>query len=610
MEVALQVIKSGGMSLCQAAKAFNIPKQTLSDRKNQISNSDAIGKPTKLTINEENELENWILKRADNGYPVNIASLKKKAEEILEVRLEKKSSTLHVSWPYRFLKRHPEISKRKPSKVSRSSANVSEKDLRAWHQQVTNFFIEKDLLLQIDRLPDTIINVDETGFQLVPTNNKVLGKKGANAIFEVTNGVEKAFVTVMFAITASGKLLPPMMLFKPMSEAKRHAIMDKIPNNWGVAENPSGYMTGVAMRKYLEWLTNGPLKDIGEKKIIFLDNHGSHKTKEVRNFSRSNGIELIGIYPNSTRIIQPLDIKVFLPIKTCFRSKMQDWSIEHPGETFDTSQLAPMINEACQEALSEDLIKKSFKDAGLHPWNVENIDFTKCLGGQPQQTEPVGVLQVPAMSPNTQSLRERLNFHLEQAKLIQQQIQNNNLSASIADESLSNSSDVTLLASSDRSLDEILALPAKPKRLGKKSTVKLPFVFTSDSYKAIMDAKEREVDDLLHKQQERRIRIAEKKAVNAEKKRQVAEKKEAKALTQSNKENGKKKKLPTSFHRDMFGPDASQLTFVQPLRAHNLTQVSFITFDMAERCLEFFFLGTTSTKSSITAQYLFLHRLR
>lgn len=575
VEVALEAVKSGEMSLCRASELFNIPKTTLIAKKNGTYQRKSAGNPTKLLGTEEDALQQWILKRAELGFPVNIDKLKQKAEHILRTRTGKQESFVGIQWSYNFLKRHPELSQRKPSKVSRASANVSENDLRGWHQKISEFLSENDLLYQMKHRPDTIINVDETGFQLVPANNTVLGRKGAKAIYEVANGQEKAFVTVMFAVTAAGKLLPPMMLFNSMSEAKRDSIMRSVPKNWGVAENPSGYMTGVAMKHYLEWLSEGPLKNIEGKKIIFLDNHGSHKTKEVRRFCRNNDIDLISLYPNSTRTIQPLDIKVFLPIKTLFRSKMQNWSIEHPGDTFDTSQLAPMIEEACKETVTEALIKASFKDSGIHPWNVENIDFSKCLGKNPEQSEIPAEVEVTTPSSSDQSLQQRLNFHLEQAKLIKQQIDGSALGESSTNDSSSptSASEFTVLDSSEHSLQEILALPPKPKRMGKRSQIKMPFVITSDGYKAITDAKERETEEHQKQQQERRLKIAGNKAAMVEKKRLITERKIAKVQSQTNKEN-KKKKAPTSFNHGMFDSNASQIAFTQPLRDHNAAAVS------------------------------------
>lgn len=45
--------------------------------------------------------------------------------------------------------------------------------------------------------------------------------------------------------------------------------------------------------------------------IIFLEVHRSHLSLHLNKFCRENEIILIALYPNSTHILQPLDVAVF-----------------------------------------------------------------------------------------------------------------------------------------------------------------------------------------------------------------------------------------------------------------------------------------------------------
>lgn len=48
----------------------------------------------------------------------------------------------------------------------------------------------------------------------------------------------------------------------------------------------------------------------------------SHLTLHLSDFCSANGIELIALYPNSTHILQPMDLAVFRPLKVAWRKEV------------------------------------------------------------------------------------------------------------------------------------------------------------------------------------------------------------------------------------------------------------------------------------------------
>ena len=63
--------------------------------------------------------------------------------------------------------------------------------------------------------------------------------------------------------------------------------------------------------------------------IVFTDGHASHFSIELSEFCSKNGIILVGLFPNATHIMQPLDVAVFGPMKAKWKSFSRQRRIIH-----------------------------------------------------------------------------------------------------------------------------------------------------------------------------------------------------------------------------------------------------------------------------------------
>ena len=133
LELALEGIQSGRMSIHKASLIFGFPHSTLHLKKNNKCSRDSPGKPTKLSKDEESQLVKYILEQADRGFPVNVETVRAKANEILSLR-PGKTIKVGQKWPCNFIKRHQQILQRISMKVSRAAVEVPEDNQR--HDQV------------------------------------------------------------------------------------------------------------------------------------------------------------------------------------------------------------------------------------------------------------------------------------------------------------------------------------------------------------------------------------------------------------------------------------------------------------------------------------------
>lgn len=82
--------------------------------------------------------------------------------------------------------------------------------------------------MDILKNPGSIFNGDETNFQLCPNNSKVLAPLGSKNVYETDKGKAKSAITAMFTFSASGKVVPPMLIYP--YQRLPSAIVNSVPD--------------------------------------------------------------------------------------------------------------------------------------------------------------------------------------------------------------------------------------------------------------------------------------------------------------------------------------------------------------------------------------------
>lgn len=142
---------------------------------------------------------------------------------------------------------------------------------------------------------------------LSPKGNRVLTKRGTKTVYDRA-GDEKESLTVLVTGNACGQLAPPMIMYA-YERIPKHIVL-QVPRGWGIGKSESGWMTSESFYEYITnifypWLI---AKSIEFPVILYLDGHKSHVTMPLTDFCREKGIILISLPPNSTHVMQPLDV--------------------------------------------------------------------------------------------------------------------------------------------------------------------------------------------------------------------------------------------------------------------------------------------------------------
>jgi len=250
LKYAIEALKNG-LSLRKAVNAFGVPVVTLYRKKDNPDVNSKPGPSTVFTEEEEAKIVNWIIYRAERGYPVTKTELLDSIQKYVDQL--KKATPFNENRPGRhwyeaFRKRHPELTIRTVQHLSLIRAAVTREDLMEWFEQIENYLQSKSL---IDISPDRVFNCDKTSILLCPDSERVLTKRGVTAAYKVIDD-RKESLTTLFTYSAAGTRVPPMLMFA-YAEKVPKVIIQNTPKDWGIGISENGWMTA---ETFYEYVTN------------------------------------------------------------------------------------------------------------------------------------------------------------------------------------------------------------------------------------------------------------------------------------------------------------------------------------------------------------------
>ena len=175
---ALRAVGSG-MSIRNAVKQFGIPRTTLRDRlKTNDYEKPKLGKKTVFSDDFEDELSERIIHVANMFYGITTEKLAALAYEFAErqgIEHPFKNGRAGPDWIAGFLRRHPEISVRKPESISLARLEgVNKQNMQNFYENI------KGLMRENGPYPcHRIYNVDETGVAPYGQQSERPGCQGA-----------------------------------------------------------------------------------------------------------------------------------------------------------------------------------------------------------------------------------------------------------------------------------------------------------------------------------------------------------------------------------------------------------------------------------------------
>uniref|UniRef100_A0A1B0GJE9 HTH CENPB-type domain-containing protein n=1 Tax=Lutzomyia longipalpis TaxID=7200 RepID=A0A1B0GJE9_LUTLO len=263
-------------------------------------------------------------------------------------------------WAANFLKRHKSVLSERTSKSISYARAANNEDT------INNYFnhIESQLA---DVPPSNIWNYDETNLSDDPGSRKVITRRGTKYPEEIRNS-SKSNISIMFCGNAEGVLAPLYVNYK--SEQMWDSWVEGGPEDCRYNRSNSGWFDGKVFEDWFTTLMLPILKAQEGVKVMIGDNLSSHISLEVLKQCEEHNIKFIALPPNSTHMLQPLDVAVFRSVKYKWKSILQCWKLQssHRASTIPKERFPYLLKELMTALSSMPVnLKSGFRKTGLYP---------------------------------------------------------------------------------------------------------------------------------------------------------------------------------------------------------------------------------------------------
>ncbi|KAJ8909324.1 hypothetical protein NQ315_016043 [Exocentrus adspersus] len=377
LERAIAAVRRGTLSIRTASEQYAIPYTTLHRWVNN-NNLLAYGRPPALENLEEEKLVKVLLICAEWGFPMKSFDIRYIVQQYLNKsgkREKRFSDNLPgLDWFKSFMARHPNLTIKFAENTKRVRAAVT-------YEVVETYFA--NLKQSLKDVPSAnVLNYDETNFADDPGAVKVVVKRGIKHAHRIMD-TSKSSTSVMFAISGDGNLLPPYVVYKA-----KHLYPGwtegGFPNS-RYNRTVSGWFDA---NTFEDWFVTTALpyfRNLDGPKLIIGDNLCSHLTISVIQECEKNNIRFVLLPPNSTHLLQPLDVAYFRPFKRSWRSILEKWKLKNRG-VLPKTVFPTLLKESIEAvgAKSTANILAGFKACGIVPFNPDTV-LQKMVRLRPQE---------------------------------------------------------------------------------------------------------------------------------------------------------------------------------------------------------------------------------
>jgi len=283
----------------------------------------------------------------------------------------------HRSWYRRFQKRQ--------SSLLKSNAVIVGKALtdNASNREALSSFITKYSEWYSDyyTVPDDIINLDETRAELpryISPVSSTLTRQSDKVLIDYMKST--GCVTMLPAVNAAGTVILVLFIYKHKDASVKPSVSvfveteDQMLSRTGIhhvysAVTSSGFMTKTLWIEVIKRTVELANLHGTREKLLLFDASTTHRHDEV---SLPNTTSLM-IPPGMTPFLQPLDDIPLASYKNSLRRNVARRETPTTATLPSPQGLYYDIIRACVEAFTPKIIRKSFENTGLVPFNSDKI---------------------------------------------------------------------------------------------------------------------------------------------------------------------------------------------------------------------------------------------
>ena len=356
----------GTLSIRKATRQYGLAKGALDRRiHGQATKKQDGEKRQRLTPEEEQAIATWILRLQAWGWPPWVKQTRSMAIELLLRKGDTKP--LGVNWVQKFLSRHPDIKTQYIPPLDKERAIAQDPEvLIGWFQ------LFQQTLDTYQICKEDIYNMDEKGFMMgVVGKFRVVVSKHEKAY--MTQCGNREWVSLIECISMDGRILAPWIIFKGKQHKK--AWYEVLPEGGHIALSENGWTDNELGLAWIKQCFDPETQSVqkGPYRLLVLDGHASHITTEAIEYCNAHKIILLCLPPYTTHLLQPLDVGVFTPLAIAYKSRVQKATRLGASYSIDKTDFLELYIKARTEAITKDIIQKSWLASGLSPYNPEVV---------------------------------------------------------------------------------------------------------------------------------------------------------------------------------------------------------------------------------------------
>jgi hypothetical protein len=152
-------------------------------------------------------------------------------------------------------------------------------------------------------------------------------------------------------------------------------ITKTISDDWGVGHSTTGWMTAEVFSEYIGCIFTPHFgqHNVQFPVMLFVNRYHTHLTYELSELCSVLSINLISLYPNATRLFQPLDVTTFRPQKMGWIVEVIEWHRQKSDKLLHKEWFPSVLDGALRKYALECSATQDFRASGFYPWDPENI---------------------------------------------------------------------------------------------------------------------------------------------------------------------------------------------------------------------------------------------
>ena len=226
------------------------------------------------------------------------------------------------------------------------------------------FDLLEDILSKNSLTSSRIFNLDESGILLQHCPGKRIAVRGQKHVNVVTSG-NKMNITVLACVSASGFVMPPMVIFNRKNLTPELTKGEVEGTIYGLSS--SGWIDS---ELFSDWFLNHFLEYAPKSRplLLLLDGHSSHYCPEFIRQACDNGV-VFCLPPYSTHVSQPLDASCFHVLKSYWDEACDHYMSKNPGKIVTVYTFSQLFATAWYKAMTPQTIVSGFQTTGVYPVN-------------------------------------------------------------------------------------------------------------------------------------------------------------------------------------------------------------------------------------------------